>query len=74
MIRTLKEATVRAYHYETYRQLRRHVSDYLVAYNFAKHLKGLRWKTPHETIQALRAAKPELFRDSVDHLTPGPYT
>ncbi len=74
MIRTLKEATVRTYYYETYRQLRRHIANYLAAYNFAKHLKALRWKTPHETIQALWASKPELFYDSPDHLTPGPYT
>ncbi len=74
MVRTLKEATVRAYHYETYRQLRRHVADYLAAYNFAKHLKVLRWKTPYETIQALWDSKPELFYDPPDHLIPGPNT
>ena len=72
MVRTLKEATVRTYHYETYRQLRRHVADYLAAYNFAKHLKALRWRTPYEMIQALWESKPELFRDSPDHLIPGP--
>jgi transposase InsO family protein len=74
MVRTLKEASVRTYHYETFSQLRRHISKYLVAYNFAKHLKTLRWKTPYETIQALWDSKPELFRDSPDHLTPGPNT
>ena len=73
MARTLKEATVRVYHYETYRQLRRHVADYLAAYNFAKHLEAPRWKTPHETIQALWGSKPGLFRDPPDHLIPGPY-
>lgn len=74
MVRTLKESTVRAYHYETYWQLRRHVADYLAAYNFAKHLKALRWKTPYETIQALWESKPDLFRSSPDHLIPGPNT
>ena len=75
MVRTLKEATVRTYHYETYRQLRRHhVAVYLAAYNFAKHLKALRWRTPYEMIQALWESKPELFRDSPDHLIPGPNT
>ena len=74
MVRTLKEVSVRTYHYETFSQLRRHISEYLVAYNFAKHLKTLRWKTPYETIQALWDSKPELFRDSPDHLTPGPNT
>jgi hypothetical protein len=41
-------------------QLRRHVADYLSAYNFAKHPKAMRWKTPYETIQALWGSKPEL--------------
>ena len=72
MVRALKEATVRAYHYETYRQLRRHLADYLAAYNFAKPLKALRWKTPYETIRALWESKPELFHQPPDHLTPGP--
>jgi len=72
MMRTLKEATVRTYHYETYRQLRRYIAGYLRAYNFAKHLKALRWKTPYETIQALCQSKPELFHNSPNHLTLGP--
>ncbi len=50
MVRTLKEATVRTYCYEAFAQLRQHIQDYLAAYNFAKQLKALRWKTPHETI------------------------
>ena len=36
MNRTLKEATVRRYHYETHRQLREHLEAFLNAYNFAK--------------------------------------
>src|SRR4029077_15335333 len=38
MNRTLKEATVRRYHYETHRQLRAHLEAFLNAYNFAKRL------------------------------------
>lgn len=74
MVRTLKESTVEVYHYETYGQLRRHIADCLAAYNFAKYLKPLRWKTPYESIQALWESKPELFYELPDHLTPGPYT
>ena len=54
------------------RELRRHVADYLAAYNFAKHLKALRWRTPYETLEALWPSRPELFRRSPDHLTLGP--
>ena len=42
MNRTLKEATVRRYHYETHDQLREHLATFLAAYNFAKRLKTLR--------------------------------
>ena len=42
MNRTLKEATVRRYHYETHDQLREHLDTFLAAYNFAKRLKTLR--------------------------------
>ena len=49
-------------------------SEYLAAYNFAKHLKALRWKSPRGTIQGLWESKPKLFRDLPDHLTPGPNT
>jgi len=46
MNRTLKEATVRRYHYETQAQLREHLEAFLNAYNFAKRLKTLRGLTP----------------------------
>jgi transposase InsO family protein len=74
MVRTLKQATVRAFHYDGVRELRRHVADYLTAYNFAKHLKALRWRTPYETLEAIWSSRPELFRRSPDHLTLGPNT
>jgi transposase InsO family protein len=74
MVRTLKEATTRAFHFEQINELRRHIADYLTAYNFAKQLKALRWKTPYETLQALYQSRAELFRTSPDHFTPGPYT
>lgn len=49
MNRTLKEATVQRYHYENHEQLRQHLADFLVAYNFAKRLKALRGLTPYES-------------------------
>ena len=39
MNRTLKEATVRRYHYDSRHQLRQHIQTFLDAYNFAKRLK-----------------------------------
>ena len=74
MVRTLKQATVRAFHYASIHELRRHVTDLLAAYNFAKQLKALRWRTPYETLAAVWRSRPQLFRVSPDHLTLGPNT
>src|SRR6476619_6686797 len=41
MNRTLKEATVRRYHYDSHQQLRKHIQTFIDAYNFAKRLKTL---------------------------------
>jgi len=40
MVRTIKEATTRTFHYGSIDDLRRHVRDWLSAYNFAKQLKA----------------------------------
>jgi hypothetical protein len=45
MNRTLKEATVKRYYYETHQQLEQHLRTFLAAYNFAKRLKTLRGLT-----------------------------
>ena len=42
MNRTLKEATVRKYHYQTHQHLKQHLHAFLNAYNFAKKLKALK--------------------------------
>jgi transposase InsO family protein len=41
MNRTIKDATVKRYHYENHNQLRTHLSDFLDAYNYARRLKTL---------------------------------
>jgi transposase InsO family protein len=50
MNRTLKDATVKRYHYETHDQLRTHLTDFVTAYNFARRLKTLKGLTPFEYI------------------------
>lgn len=72
MNRTLKDATVRRYHYETHRQLRDHLGAFLDAYNFAKRLKTLRGLTPYEHICKAWADQPDRFRYDPTHLTSGP--
>ena len=65
-VRTIKEATVRSFHYAPLTDLRRHVRDSLLAY-IAKQLKALRFKTPFEAIQPIATQKPELFIRQPNH-------
>jgi 2-hydroxychromene-2-carboxylate isomerase len=71
MNRTLKEATVRRYHYETHQQLREHLNAFLNAHNFAKRLKTLRGITPYDHICKVWADEPSRFKYDPTHLTSG---
>ena len=72
MNRTLKDATVRRYHYETHDKLRAHLKTFLDAYNFAKCLKTLRGLTVFEFIAEKWTSEPQRFIRNPDHLIPGP--
>ena len=48
MNRTIKEATVKRYHYDSHQQLDAHLSAFLDAYNFGRRLKTLKGLTPYE--------------------------
>ncbi|QNQ63379.1 IS481 family transposase [Brucella sp. 6810] len=72
MVRTIKEATIRSFHYASITDLRRHVRDWLLAYNYAKQLKALRFKTPFEAIHHLNERKPEIFKRKPNHHMLGP--
>jgi transposase InsO family protein len=50
MNRTLKDATVKRYFYETHDELKRHLADFIAAYNYARRLKTLKGLTPYEFI------------------------
>lgn len=71
MNRTLKDATVRRYYYETHRQLEDHLAAFLDAYNFARRLKTLCGITPYEAICNAWADEPERFRIDPIQLTSG---
>jgi transposase-like protein len=72
MNRTLKEATVKTYYYDTHDQLKTHLHAYLMAYNFAKRLKALHGKTPWEFIQKEWEGSPELFNFDPNQFFMGP--
>lgn len=71
MNRTIKEATVKRYHYDSHDQLRSHVSDFVSAYNFARRLKTLRGLTPYEFICKAWTSEPERFILNPIHQFPG---
>ena len=72
MNRTIKDATVRRYHYDSHEQLRAHLADFVAAYNFGRRLKTLRGLTPYEAICKAWAAEPDRFRANPLYQTPGP--
>ncbi len=71
MNRTIKEATVQRYHYDSHDQLRRHLDDFLAAYNFGRRLKALKGLTPFEFICRQWASEPKRFRLDPTHQMPG---
>jgi transposase InsO family protein len=71
MNRTIKEATVRRFHYDTHEQLRRHLADFVNAYNFAKRLKRLKGLTPYEFICQRWQTEPQRFHANPHHHIPG---
>ena len=71
MNRTIKEATVRTYHYLTHSQLRTHLVTFLDAYNFAKRLKTLVGLTPVQFITSRWQTEPDRFIFNPHHLSPG---
>ncbi len=74
MNRTVKDATTKVFHYETTKALCAHVLAFVAAYNFAKHLKALRWRTPFQAICDAWKTDPSAFKINPHHLTPGLYT
>ena len=71
MNRTLKEATVKRYHYDTHDQLKTHLSDFVGACNYARRLKTLNGLTPFEYICKIRISEPERFKVIPTHHKPG---
>jgi hypothetical protein len=73
MNRTIKDATVKRYHYDTHEQLRAHLQLFIDAYNYARRLKTLRGLTPCKHVLQVWTKEPERFRlDPSHHSLPYP--
>jgi transposase InsO family protein len=74
MNRTIKEATVERYHYDSHDQLRANLVDLMAAYNLARRLKTLAGLTPYEYICKIWTSEQERFNLDPIHQMPGPST
>ena len=72
MNRTIKDATLKQYHYGSHDQLRTHLADFINAYNHARRLKTLRGLTPYEHIVRCWTEQPDRFNVDPHHHMPGP--
>jgi hypothetical protein len=73
MNRTVKDATVKHFHYGDLPSLKVHGRAFVTAYNFAKPLKALRWRTHFRSICDAWTKDRSAFKVNPHHLIPGPY-
>ena len=68
MNRTIKEATVKKYYYETHEKLKDHLQSFIEAYNFGKRLKALKGLTVFDYINKCWNEEPERFKFNPRHM------
>ena len=66
MNRTIKEATVKRYHYDSHRQLQSHLADFINAYNYGRRLKTLKASHPTNSSPKRWTKEPERFQTKSD--------
>ncbi len=71
MNRTIKDATVKRYHYDSHCQLKTHLTDFINAYNFGKRLKTIKRLTPYQYICKVWTTERERFKINPIHQMPG---
>jgi transposase InsO family protein len=71
MNRTIKDATVKRFHYPGSDALKAHVLTFTTSYNFAKHLKALRWRTPLQPVCDAWTKDSTIFKINPHHFIPG---
>lgn len=67
MNRTIRDATVKRYHYDTHAQLRTHIA----AHNYARRLKTFNGLTPFDHICKIWTTEPKRFNLNPPHHTSG---
>ena len=73
MNKTIKQATVDKYYYNSYKYLHKHFVLFLKAYNNAKHLRSLKGNTPFEVLCFFYHKHKDLYWVNPIHKFPGLY-
>jgi hypothetical protein len=68
MNRTIMDATVKRYFYETHDQRRPHLQNFVDAYNFTRRPKTLRARTPYEFICKAWTSEPHRPTTAIRHV------
>jgi len=71
MNRTIKDATVKRFHYASHDQLRQHLSAFVAAYNFGRRLKTLKCLTHYDFICKQWTSEQKRFSLDPLHQMPG---
>ena len=71
MNKIIKKNTTKTYHYDSVDDLKKHLMAFLLAYNFQRKLKALKFKSPYDTLISIWTSKPELFKINPTHKTLG---
>ena len=71
MNRTIKDATVKRYHYDSHDQLRQHLQIFMDAYNHGRRLTNLRGLTPYEYVARVWTDDPTRFKVDPYRYSPG---
>ncbi len=62
MNRTIKDAAVKRYHYDSHDQFAQHLANFVSAYNFGRRLKILKGLTPYEFICKCWTSQQQRFK------------
>ena len=62
MNKQIKENTTRKYFYDNFNQLSDHLNQYMIAYNFSKQLKSLKFMTPYQKCVDIFNEKRDSFK------------
>ncbi len=71
MNRTIKDATVKIYFYETNKQLKEHMMAWLLMYNYQKKLKAIDFKSPYDIVLEEYKNNMNNFKENPHHKKAG---